>query len=442
MTCRRRLARLACAFGLALSAMAVARASGDDAFVAWARAHAIPLPACAGVSAPDAMEFVEGTIGGTRIVALGEPMHGAEEPLALRNCLFRQLVERHGFTAIALESGLNESQALFDHVLAGDAVDARAIARRGFTWGFGRFAANVALLEWMRRHNARVPPERQVRIYGIDLSGGDAAGIWQGARATLDDSLAFLSHAAPRESARVRSRLAAFLGEFTVPGYLGLPVTARLELHAALEELPGFFDAHRLPLIAASSQREFDWARQNAVAARQLEALFRVSRMPDGSGTLAPEDYRADAVRDAAMADNVRWVMEREGPRGRILLYAHNGHVMNGRTRGGIWSVYARAPPAMGMHLRAAFGSSLSIMAMAAEGEAGTLDAALARVGPGRFLLDLREAGRHGPAPAWLDRLQSLGANASTEVLVVPARAFDAFVFLRELTPALRNPPD
>ena len=32
-------------------------------------------------------------------------------------------------------------------------------------------------------------------------------------------------------------------------------------------------------------------------------------------------------MREVAIADNVAWVLDREGPRGRVLLFAHNSHV-------------------------------------------------------------------------------------------------------------------
>lgn len=48
-------------------------------------------------------------IGKARVVALGEPMHGAHEPMAFRNRLIRFVVEQMGFTAVALESGFTES---------------------------------------------------------------------------------------------------------------------------------------------------------------------------------------------------------------------------------------------------------------------------------------------------------------------------------------------
>src|SRR3546814_3039976 len=93
------------------------------------------------------------------------------------------------------------------------------------------------------------------------------------------------------------------------------------------------FDSNRAVLLAASSRKDFDWARQNIVAAQQLQVLFEVSETPDPGGRLLPGEYRADAAREAAMADNAMWALHREGPEGRILLFAHNGHIMNVRTR-------------------------------------------------------------------------------------------------------------
>lgn len=434
--------RLLAAAALALLAITPARAADDAAFVAWAQANARPLSLCPDIAAPSALDAVGETIGEARVVALGEPAHGAHEPLAFRNCLFRYLVETQGFTAIALETGLGESRALYDYA-AGGGGDARGAVRRGFTWGFWRFPENVELLEWIRAYNADARHGRKINVYGIDMSGGEASGEWRHARRTLDDSMDFLARAAPSASERVRARLAPFSGRFHAAGYRAMAARDRQELRAAIGALTAFFDAHRAVLIAASSQADFDWARQNAVAAGQFEALFGVSGVPDPSGDLSPGDYKSDAARDAAMAANVRWVVDREGADGRVLVFAHNGHVMNARTRGGIWSVYARAPAAMGVHLRAALGKAFvvigtsgSLRDAAADRTSTTLDAALARVGSAHFLLDFRRAG--GAPRSWLRQTQSLRVNSSSENLVVPAKAFDAMVFFRTLSPVSR----
>ncbi|MFD2500209.1 erythromycin esterase family protein [Rhizorhabdus histidinilytica] len=167
--------------GLLLSASAAAEADPAAAFLAWARDHAVPLPACDDPS----MAAVGRAAGTARMIALGEPAHGAHEPLAFRNCLFRHLVEQQGFTAIAIESGTSEARRLHDYV-AGGPGDVRQLVRESLSWGFGRFAENVALVEWMRAYNADPAHARKIAFYGIDMSGGDSsgAGRTRGSRST------------------------------------------------------------------------------------------------------------------------------------------------------------------------------------------------------------------------------------------------------------------
>ena len=432
----------------ALTQQEAVQDASSAAFVAWAREHAQPLLPCTAQSDSGAMRGVDVIVGDARVVALGEPTHGAHEPLAFRNCLFRYLVEHHGFTAIAIESGLNEAQRLHNYV-AGGPGDARQLVRDSLTWGFGRFTENVELIEWIHRYNADPAHRRKIRFYGIDMSGGDGSGAWRSARITLQDSLAYLARVTPTQSRRAREAVEPFLDHFTLPGYAALPHASQARLRSAIDGLVRFFDRERAHLVGASAPADYDWARRNAILARQLGALFRVSRPAASGEDLSPDDYKADAARDAAMAANVRWVIEREGPKGRILLFAHNGHVMNARTRGGIWSVYAQAPAAMGKHLRTALGKRLLIMPISgASGgpalsantpEFGSLDSVLSKAGHGHFLLDLRIARKDAPASVWLAQTQTLRANFNTENLIAPASAFDAIVFFYRLTPAVQS---
>lgn len=437
MTVFRRTAIAFCA--LFFAGQPAAATPANDAFVAWARTHAISLSACPSILSGGDYGAIAGTFGSARVVALGEPVHGAHEPLAFRNCLFRYLVEEQGFTAIALESGLHESRRLHDYA-AGGAGEVRHLARSGFTWGFWRYPENIELLEWIRAYNLDPKHARKIGFYGIDISGGDADGAWVRARITLDDGLAYLARAAPAGSARLREKVSPFLDRFSAPGYRSLAKGERASLRRSIDGMLGFFDANRAALLAASSREDYEWARQNIVAARQLQSLFDVSGVPDPEGRLLAGDYRADAARDAAMAANALWALEREGPKARMLIFAHDGHVMNARTHGGIWAVYASRPAVMGMHLRRALGRDLLVVAgsSVARGEGpgapGSVDAALGRVGPGHFLLDIRAAS--GEAAAWLAREQSLGVNYSTEQRIVPRQAFDILVFFGRLTPS------
>jgi erythromycin esterase len=428
----------------ALIAPVEAQTPTPDAFVSWVRAHAVPLPACGAQSdGSDSLGVVAPIVGDARVVALGEPAHGAHQPLEFRNCLFRYLVEHRGFTAIAIESGLAESRRLQAYV-AGGPGDPRRLVGESLTWGFGRFDENVELVVWMHRYNADPARRRKIRFYGIDMSGSDRGGGWRNAPKTLDASLSWLARVAPERSRRVRQAIAPFRAGFTQRGYLALSPSDRTRLRAAIARLIAFFDRERPFLVKASNAGDFAWARRNAVLASQLEAIFRVSRPPDSGDDLQPDDYRADAMRDAAMADNVRWVIDREGAAGRILVFAHDGHVMNAPTRGGIWSVYRRAPKSMGQHLRAALGDRLRIIAttasaiapgLASEGQPpGTFDRALSEGGRAPFVIDLRSVDR-GVAATWLGHDQSMRTNFSTESIFVPSESADAFAVFAVLTP-------
>lgn len=435
MTAHRRI----CVFLAALlgAIPAAVAAPHDAAFVAWAKAHAAPLPACASIKVGADYRVIAASLGTARVLALGEPVHGAHEPLALRNCLFRYLVEEHGFTAIALESGLHEARRLQDYA-AGGAGDAREIARRGFTWGFWRYPENIELLEWIRAYNLDPAHIRKISVYGIDLSGGDADGAWARACVTLKEAVDYLARVAPARSAPLRRNIATFFDRFSAPAYRTLSDRERKELRRSLVSLLDIFDNRRAALISASSQEDLDWARQNVVAARQLQALFDVSGAPDPAGGLLPGDYRADAARDTAMAANVLWALGQEGPNGRLLVFAHNGHVMNAHTRGGIWAVYEKPPAAMGVHLRRALGQELRILGISSPtrgddaGAPGSIDDALARVGRDPFLLDIRSAS--GNPHRWLSEEQSISVNHSTESLVSPKKAFDVLIFVGRLS--------
>ncbi|MET8912042.1 hypothetical protein [Micromonospora sp. NPDC004551] len=71
-----------------------------------------------------------------RVLALGEPTHGEDVLLDLRNDLFRQLVDQDGYRTIAIESDCLLGLAVDDHVTAGTGTLDEVMAR-GFSHGFG-----------------------------------------------------------------------------------------------------------------------------------------------------------------------------------------------------------------------------------------------------------------------------------------------------------------
>ena len=419
--------------------------AADKAFVDWARAHAVPLRTLDGkrdAIDPGALKRV---VGKARVVALGEPAHGAHEPLAFRNQIFQSLVEHSGFTAIALESGFSEARRVNDFVMGGPG-DAQEIARTGLTWGFGTYSENVELLRWLRQYNDDPVHTSKVKFYGIDVSGGDTNGRLSTARIALEDVLTYLSRVAPESSRRARNGVAPYIEKFTHEGYVALSPNERAKLDAAVDDLISILESDRQNIVAASSAADYAWAHRNALVARQIAQMFRAWPAETPGDAPTPGLYKAVEARDASMADNVQWILDQEGPSGRVLVFAHNAHVMNAPVRGGMWDVYPTPPRAMGQYLRAAFGADMLIVGVssAANGNgvavedqnAGSLDIALMRTRLARFALDLRDA-RHIPAvSAFLSQPQSMRANYTTALSLTPQEAFDVLVSIDQLTPA------
>ena len=73
--------------------------------------------------------------------------------------------------------------------------------------------------------------------------------------------------------------------------------------------------------------------------------------------------------------------------------------------------------------------------------EAGSVEAALGRVGVPRFVLDLRTAGADPGAAAWLAGRRALRTNGETSVTLSPGTAFDLLFYVDSLTPSRATNP-
>ncbi len=103
-----------------------------------------------------------------RLLALGEPVHGEDTLLDVRNALFRQLVEQEGYRTIAIESDCLAGLLVDDYVTSG-AGTLDEVMERGFSheW-FNTSAANRELVCWIRAYNADRPASEHLRFAGFD----------------------------------------------------------------------------------------------------------------------------------------------------------------------------------------------------------------------------------------------------------------------------------
>lgn len=411
----------------------------QEGFLTWAKTQAVPLQTLESSRDDSDLQALKISIGEARVVALGEPAHGFHETLALRNRVFRFLVEQCGFNAIALEAGLAESHRIAAFISGGPG-SAEQVAG-DLTIG-DPAVDDVELLRWMREYNASPGHARKVELYGMDMQLIGLPGATTPSHAALDQSLAYLDRADSASARRMRTALAPYVDRLSVAKYATLSVQEHDGLSAALDDLVALFEHQRPTLLTADSSAAYDWAYRNAIVARQTDRFVR-AQPADTPGKIPPEAWRSMNARDASMAENVIWSLNRAGPQTRVLVYAHNVHIKNAPTEGGVWSAFARPPHATGQYLRLALGRDLVIVGTSVPPPTGVslvdgLESGLSKVGWPCFFLDLRTAPSDSLAAAWLAARRPMEANQVTFMTLSPGTAFDALVFIDKVTPARR----
>ena len=366
--------------------------------VDWILHEAIPFSLDSSPSFNASIDRVMAELGDSvKLLGLGEALHGGEDILMLRNRLFQRLVEKHGFSAIAMESSFPRARAVNEYVAGRGPASYDALREAGFSHGFGRLEANRELVEWMREYNAEGAHCVKLQFYGFDsptemMFSDSPAQVLH----FVLDYLASIDSASKEEQ---RLRIDLLLGQdsdWENPAAMMDPTKsiglspAATALRIETEDLIAKLQMHRPELVAKSNELLYLEAMQYATLARQLlnyhAALARKSnnRIVQGLG-----------LRDAMMADNLAYAVARERGRGKVLAFAHNSHLQRGKAEWQLGTDLLAWWPA-GAHLDEIFGPSYAVIGTAvgvsdANGigrpEEGTLEALLtAGPGSGRFI--------------------------------------------------------
>lgn len=451
----RRSARLAARvfFCAALVGFANAQPDASRAMRELAVTKVVPLAAIdEDIPRAADMRELQKIYGSARVIAFGEPLHGAHEPLAVRNRIIHHAVAEMGVTAIALETGIGTAKALYDYVLGGPDPGESAL-RGAFSYGFGRFPENLQLLRWMRTWNASHPEDRKVRLYGFDLSGQ----VFPYAYRSVEAALRFVERADPTLGATLRRDCAGLLANLRSDRYLGLGQPERDELTRHIQDLIATMRRERDVLVAGGSLDDYDWALQQAIAAGQDDDFLRLlpgDRSGQISPTARPRDPRWDhsrEMREMAMAQNIEWIERRT--QGRTLLFAHDWHVQKVAHRfsgpDANRFAYSSYRP-LGMYLKERYSSEYRAV--------GSLDGSGKGVGAdefvlegsefarvfsaarsSRFVLDLRSLPQRGPLRAWFDAEHAIREEGFAPLVLERnlslSKAFDAIIWLGAVTP-------
>ena len=285
------------------------RGAGVDDAARLVRAHAERLPA---IAEHDAFAALFDRYADAKVVLLGEATHGTSEFYRARAAITRRLIERHGFTIVAVEADWPDAARIDVYVRHRAPEPRRDEAFTRFPTWMWRNVEVREFVHWMRTHNEAVAPERRAEFRGLDVYSLSSS---------IDAVLAYLDKVDPEEAKEARARYACLSPWQADPALYG-----RAVLHgrkkpcdeALLSQLRDLLDS-RLDYLAKDGEGFFD-AVQNARIAHAAEHYYRI--MYHGS----TESWN---VRDRHMFDTLQRLLARRGEGAKAVVWAHNSHVGN-----------------------------------------------------------------------------------------------------------------
>ncbi len=410
----------------------------QEAAITWLAEHSIRLRTVEAGHGFEDMQPLKAVIGGARVVALGEATHGTREFSQFKHRMVEFLVSEMGFTVFGIEATMPEAFDINEYLLTGRGDPQKALAGLYFwTWDTEEI---LEMILWMRRYNEDPRHERKVKFFGFDMQSPQRA---------VKVVLNYLRRVDASQADEIRRLLFILANPLTVQDFRYLPEQKKKEIADCIATLQTHFEEHKSGFVERTNLKEWAFARQHA----QILAQFI---------EMEHSDFWSSGIRDRAMAENIQWIMEQEGPDTKIVVWAHNGHVT------AIWPPGGSGEP-MGGLLRKRFRLDLvvfgftfhqgSFQALEAPipstrglrtftvgpTPAGSLDGVLAAAGLKMAAVDLRQVPKEGPVAEWfaVPRItRSLGAVYSEEfsdeyMQSEPVtRMYDALIFVEKTTAA------
>jgi erythromycin esterase-like protein len=250
----------------------------------------------------------------SRVVLLGEASHGTSEFYRARAAITRRLIERHGFTIVAVEADWPDAAAIDRYVRQSPHQPMSSVPFTRFPTWMWRNKDVDDFISFLRGHNATKSPGEKVGFYGLDLYNMTAS---------IAAVLTYLDRVDPKAAEVARARYACLSPWSREPAAYG---RASLTEGYALCEQPVtriLVDLLQKELRYASQggARFFD-AAQNARLVADAERYYRA--MYYGS-------HESWNLRDQHMFETLQHILAWAGADKKAVIWAHNSHIGDAR---------------------------------------------------------------------------------------------------------------
>ena len=342
-----------------------AAAQSSDLLQTWLAANALPIRTID----PRDDDFSDlarlaSAIGAARVVQLGEPSHNAGTCFAAKVRLIKFLHQHLGFDVVAWESGIYDVELVEAGLRAGE--NPATAAQRGILRNWSGSEECRPLLDYARQTHKT---NRPLAMAGFDSAltspfANLATELRNCAASPARRKLRSDATIATEETIKAFAAITAYVEgvdriHMKASGATLQEALARWEREtgAALRPNRDMLDRfERAQARLAELLRANEAAFSRACGARRIGLMRRVvdslsdraANLYERFGTDAPPPTDGGVAqqnrRDACNAENLRWLLEQGYPGRKIIVWAHNAHVMNAYYEAPAWKTIRLDP--------------------------------------------------------------------------------------------------
>jgi erythromycin esterase-like protein len=260
-------------------------------------------------------------VASSHYVLIGEASHGTHEFYATRASITKELISKHGFTAVCIEGDWPDAYRVNEYVRGRNSGVNADNALSGFsrfpTWMW-RNTVVQEFVEWLKQHNASA--ENKAGFYGLDLYS---------MYTSIDEVIKSLKKIDPEAAERAKRRyscLEHFAENPQVYGYastVGMTKKCEDDVIKQLSELQQK-TSEAYQIDGASEERLF-YIEQNARLVSNAEQYYR---------SMFNDDILSWNVRDEHMAETLDELVDflgRNDQKPKVVVWAHNSHLGDAR---------------------------------------------------------------------------------------------------------------
>jgi erythromycin esterase len=256
-------------------------------------------------------------IGDSKYVLLGEASHGTHEYYTWRTQISKILIEKKGFSFIAVEGDWPDcyrvNRYIKNYVDSGtSAFEVLHAFNRWPTWMWANWEV-VALTEWLRKRNENLPQNLKTGFYGLDVYS-----LWE----SLETIIKYLDKKDPQMKQVAINALKCFEpysdeeGQSYARATLIVPSLCEDEVVELLMQL-----RKKMPTYGTDHEAAMS-AEQNAHVIVNAERYYRAMVRPGA------ESWN---IRDHHMVDTLNRLMNFYGENAKGIVWEHNTHIGDAR---------------------------------------------------------------------------------------------------------------